>query len=529
MDGAIVEAVVSAVSAAAGAYGHDVLGRVETAAADQTVSAAARFGRRVLERMHRKHRHSATEIEAVDKAVEKLADHPQDADLLAAVRDAVDKAAAADLDLAAELEQMVRAAVADGAVDYIGPVNASGRQSAMAWRNTGIINTGNNVTVNQSHGPGRLPPPPPPPRLDAWVVGREQVAQVAEAVTGTGAGTVGITGVFGAGGFGKTTVARMVSADRRVREFFRNRVYMVTVGRDVRSRAQLAAKVSEVTRFVTGDTASFTDPQMAGSHLGRLLEQESATLLVIDDVWDVQQLEPFLDGAPSCVRLVTTRVPDALPFGSRRVQVDQMDDAQARAVLTWKLPPVPEELVYAAVRASGRWPLLLRLANRRITMLIGTGADPARAVLGTLDAWARNGPAGTDLTEGPWDLSDARQRNQAVRASIAASMELLPGGSADRFAELGVFAEDEAIPVGFVTALWRVTAGMSEDDAQLLCHEMGQMSLVTVTAGQEGGRVEVHDVFRDYQRAELGDRLAAVHAALLDVLATGLPSAEPFG
>ena len=51
------------------------------------------------------------------------------------------------------------------------------------------------------------------------------------------AGTVGVTtAVHGAGGFGKTTVAKMVRADRRVLRRFRGRVYWVTLGRDVGNR-----------------------------------------------------------------------------------------------------------------------------------------------------------------------------------------------------------------------------------------------------------------------------------------------------
>src|SRR5438445_568949 len=54
-------------------------------------------------------------------------------------------------------------------------------------------------------------------RPEPWVVGRPgEVDQIVAAVRRHGVGTAGITtAVHGAGGFGKTTVAKMVRADRR--------------------------------------------------------------------------------------------------------------------------------------------------------------------------------------------------------------------------------------------------------------------------------------------------------------------------
>ncbi|PJE96868.1 hypothetical protein CUT44_15690 [Streptomyces carminius] len=84
------------------------------------------------------------------------------------------------------------------------------------------------------------PTPPPPFEVPGWVVDRAESARVVAAVCG-GRRTVGITtALHGAGGFGKTTLARVVCADRRVRRHFRGRVYLVTLGREVRGRAAIA-------------------------------------------------------------------------------------------------------------------------------------------------------------------------------------------------------------------------------------------------------------------------------------------------
>ncbi|WP_234441408.1 NB-ARC domain-containing protein [Streptomyces scabiei] len=128
-------------------------------------------------------------------------------------------------------------------------------------------------------------------------------------------GPVAITaGLHGAGGFGKTTLARYVAAQRSVQRRFPGGVHLITIGRDVRGRADIAAKVTEVTRRITGDTAETgSDPEDAGAPLGSLLAARPRTLLVIDDVSEKEQLDPFLRGAErTCVRLFTTRNGDIL-------------------------------------------------------------------------------------------------------------------------------------------------------------------------------------------------------------------------
>ncbi|MFD9095690.1 NB-ARC domain-containing protein, partial [Streptomyces collinus] len=401
------------------------------------------------------------------------------------------------------------------------------------WRSTGVsgalaIVAGALAAGLQLRPPtGSEDPPPPPPMLvPDWFVDRSQTRTTVAAVCRDGRAVGITTSLWGAGGFGKTTLASAVCASRRVRRRFRSRIYPVTVGRDVRGRAAVAAKVAEVTRFITGDTAEFDDPDLAGAHLGRLLDQRPRTLLVLDDVWEHEQLDPFLQGGRRCVRLVTTRNPDLLPSGTHRISVDQMSHAQASAVLTWNLPLLPKALVHELLQATGRWALLLRLTNRLIAGQCAGGAEPGAAAERILHRLRDSGPAAVDDPTATWNLDDPRQRNQAVKASIDASTTLLPTGGRDRFTELGIFAEDESVPIPVVALLWQASGSLTEDQTLILCRDLERLSLITLNAAN-GGTLSLHDVVRDYLRGALGTvGLARVNELLIETVAATLPTAQ---
>ncbi|MBT2451427.1 hypothetical protein J7F03_31065 [Streptomyces sp. ISL-43] len=373
------------------------------------------------------------------------------------------------------------------------------------------------------------PPPPPLPDIPDWVVERpSEAGRIVKALCRRG-GTVGITtALHGAGGFGKTTLADVVARDERVQRFFRGRVYRITLGRDVRDSGAIAAKVNETIGFITGQESRLEDPALAGQHLGRLLEKRGRTLLVIDDVWEEGHLAPFVVGGGKCVRLVTTRVASALPDGAARVRVDQMSTRQAHRLLTWGIPVFPPVLAEQLLAATGRWPLLLRLINR---VLSTSGADPAAITASgheVLERLRGSGPAALDhLATAVLDLDDPQQRARAVRATIRASTELLPAGGEQRMLELGIFAEDEMLAPSLAASLWRSTANLDSLEGQSLFQDLVRLSLITEHPELPGRPFAVHDVVRDFARAELGpQRLTTVNRGFVDALAAGLPTAS---
>ena len=152
-----------------------------------------------------------------------------------------------------------------------------------------------------------------------WSSRPAELAAVVEALVGGQAGTVGITtGLYGAGGFGKTTLAQMVCADRRVQAEVRGAGVSGDGGPGCAGAAAVAAKVNDVIKLVAGEDATFTDPQLAGRRLGSLLDAGPRRLLVLDDVWEARAAGAVHRGRQECARLVTTRVPGLLAGGAWR-------------------------------------------------------------------------------------------------------------------------------------------------------------------------------------------------------------------
>jgi hypothetical protein len=320
--------------------------------------------------------------------------------------------------------------------------------------------------------------------------------------------TPGVVGLHGFGGYGKTTLTLAACHDKDVRRAcFPDGILWVSLGRDL-SETDLRNYIDEWVWKLSGQEQRSTNRTAAMDSLRRELA-ERQMLLVIDDVWNEADVEPFLQGGPHCARLVTTRDTRTLPQNARLLDISRMANKDARELLGADLPQGYDAELFRLAERLGCWLILLRLAKANLRQRVLREHQPMGAALA--DILQKLGDKG--LTA--FDPSQPKERQQAVTATVDFSLERLDDVKRQRYAELGVFPEDVPIPLEVVSRLWRKTGDLQKSDTEDLCSELYQLSLL-LSFDRRAGTIQLHDVLHDYLHRTLPNR-AQVHLALIDL------------
>ena len=365
-------------------------------------------------------------------------------------------------------------------------------------------------------GPGRttrvpfMASPPEP----GFVPRPEEFAALKRAVLGRGNEPVAITAALrGAGGFGKTELARFLCHDNDIEEAFDGGILWTTIGE---APANPVAALADLTAALRGQRPEATGLDAAKAALAEVLD-DRACLLVIDDVWRRRDVDPFLHRGPRdhTTRLITTRDDGVLPRDAMKVPVDAMRPGEAVSLLTRNLPLIPAGLQSRiddlAQKRLGGWPLLLAQVNKLLCERVEQG-EPIEQALDYFErSLTRRGVARTLRADDP----DDRRRSAAGTLDI--SMEQLASDDdRARFTELGVFCEDARITFASIAALWGCDGRFDELDTDDFCQKLRRLSLVQ-DLDRRRGDLRLHDVVRSLLRERLGAaRLAALEAALVD-------------
>jgi len=332
----------------------------------------------------------------------------------------------------------------------------------------------------------------------------------------------GVAALYGAGGYGKSTLAKAVCHTDDIRQVFDSGILWVTLGENP---GELSRYVIDLIETLCGERPGFSGLDAAVVRLSELLADRQL-LLVIDDVWHAAHLKPFLQGGPNCARLITTRNINTLPFDARIIEINAMRPAEALALLRYQLPVGNSIGLQQLAGRLGGWPLLLKLTN-------GTLRDQAQkhkqqltqAIEYVNQAFDQHGLVALDR-------QNASSLDLAVSQTMEISLERLDAAERARFNELAIFPEDSDIPLATLETLW-AAAGLDDFDTEELCDRLHALSLLS-KFDLTSRHVRLHKVMRSYLVYQRADELPSIHNRLLNACLAPLgwwnklPATEPY-
>ena len=321
---------------------------------------------------------------------------------------------------------------------------------------------------------------------------------------------VAVTGVRGMGGVGKTVLAQaLCRRDEAVQAAFPDGIAWVTIGQEP---GNLVAQMRDVARALGEPTTGFDTPEQSTQRLRAIL-REKAALIVLDDVWDSQFVEPFRAEAPRCKIVFTTREASvAAALGAFEHCVDVLEPPKALEILARYARTAIESLPVAAheiIRECGYLPLAVAM--------IGAMAR------GKPDRWEVLLRQLRSADLGKIRLKFPSYRYPSLLKAIQISVDSLEPDLRDRYYDLAAFAADVPVPEAALAVLWNC----DRDTTQGIADRFVDASL----AGRDRrGRLALHDLQGDFvrQHAE-GPSLIALHNKLLDAYALKCKHGWPSG
>jgi len=313
------------------------------------------------------------------------------------------------------------------------------------------------------------------------------------------------TALRGAGGFGKTTLAKAVCHEPEIIEKFSDGILWVTLGENP---GDIIPQVADLISFLGGEKKGYGKIESAIADLRNLI-REKRLLIVIDDVWNSAHLEPFLHGGPYCAHLITTRNDDTLPPKTLKVPVDSMLEKEAVEMLKCGPPPENEVRFNELAERLGYWPLLLKLVNSTLQYHVN---ELEESIDQALD-FVNDGLNEEGLTA--FDKEKPESRSQAVEATFAVSLKALTEDECARYHELAIFPEDINIPLKVLEKLWGKTGNYTPYRVKHLCTKLYSMSLLQ-TYDPRGDFIKLHDVVRKYLMNKQKEKLPLLHSQFLE-------------
>jgi len=315
------------------------------------------------------------------------------------------------------------------------------------------------------------------------------------------------TALSGGGGFGKTTLATALCCDEDIQSRYDDGILWIEFGETPDMLTLLTNQIC----LLSSEPLTVTSINAVAARFCELIEKRDM-LLVLDDVWGEEPARPFLEGASTCTRLITTRRLDVTAQLKVKtpVVVNDMETAEAAQFLLKLTDSSADSLPLVSELAVllGEYPLMLELAGAYLRDVMLNDALSLTEAIDSLRARL------TAYGYTAFDREDSNTRNASLQVSLSVSLERL-GKWKDRYLELAIFPEDTNIPLATLAQLWGATSGLKGLAVENAYKAMHRLSLFTEYVPNK--TVRLHDVIRHYLEQRQGEKkLGELHGTLLN-------------
>lgn len=291
-------------------------------------------------------------------------------------------------------------------------------------------------------------------------------------------------------GMGKTLLATALARDEEVRQVFPDGIFWIGLGKEPPVLDDQIALVQNL----EGSTMSFVDVEMANEYLRQLCTTR-ACLVILDDVWDVQEVLAFNLASEHSQLLITTS-------DSNLLNITQyfMKNIQGYALKTF-----PEkQAIDFFLRCVDRKEITANTAPIKLDDLV-TLCNCLPSALKLIASLVRNQSPTT------WPALLNRLQNEeyefpaqyprALMQALHFNVETL-GEQADYYLALAVFSDYSRIPQVTVVMLWRYLYQLLDDQANNFIKELADKGLLDVKGKLHQRYISLHSFQHDYLVAE---------------------------
>ena len=286
--------------------------------------------------------------------------------------------------------------------------------------------------------------------------------------------------ITGAGGFGKTTVVTALCHQSVLKQYFTDGFLFVELGPQA---TDPSIKLSQLYHLLTDQYLKQSDINYAEQEIKLLTSAYCRNLLiVIDDVWYVEDAEPFVKAFSHCKIILTTRMNDFEQFipTKESMRVGPMEQSESVSLLTYKIIDTSRlsqgdlSLLIEVAQDVHLWPLLLCLVRGHLSHSL----KQHRLHDAITNVQAKLHEKGLTAFDKNIIESVHRSRNYAVKICIEVTLELLTESLSDKIKSLILWTGiGTSMQTTVLSDLWNT----SKQEASDVVHTLWGYGLVQYT------------------------------------------------